>query len=501
MSAGHDEEDPPPPGPARDARIGMLLAGRYRIEKKLGEGGMGAVYQAEHVMIGKRVAIKTLHAHLATDANVVTRFHREARAATAIGNEHIVEVTDFGSFPDGAAFMVLEYLEGVELADLVEREGPLPLGRAVHVLAQVCDALGAAHEKGIVHRDLKPENVFLIRRGDDPDFVKVLDFGISKITGDESAGKLTSTGAAMGTPYYMSPEQARGAGGVDARTDIYAMGVMFFNLLTARYPFEGSSLPMLVVQICHDPPPPLRELRPDAPAPIEAVIAKMLAKDPDERFASCREVKAAILPFRSVDSAPVVRASREPAADAFAETSTAAEGVATGPLRRADALAETMAAAGATPTPEQAPTGRSRRPLLWVAGGLAVASATALAIATAASPPAPAPSDASPAPAEVEVEAPSPPEPAPEAPVAETAPIVVDAGTPAPAVAIGRPRPRPPVREVAREPVAAVPEPPPEPPPAVEATPAETPARSASDELLPELVPTKRPRLFGGGAR
>ncbi|MCZ7680891.1 MAG: serine/threonine protein kinase [Sandaracinaceae bacterium] len=132
----------------------MLLAGRYRIEKKLGEGGMGAVYRAEHVLIGKRVAIKTLHAHLATDANVVTRFHREARAATAIGNEHIVEVTDFGTFPDGAAFMVLEYLEGVELADLVEREGPLPLGRAVHVLAQVCDALGAAHEKGIVHRDL-----------------------------------------------------------------------------------------------------------------------------------------------------------------------------------------------------------------------------------------------------------------------------------------------------------------------------------------------------------
>jgi len=316
----HDD-DPPAPAPARDTRVGMLLDQRYRIVKKLGEGGMGAVYEAQHVLLDKRVALKTLHAHFATNAQVVARFHREARAASAVGNEHIVEVTDFGAFPDGAAYMVLEHLEGTELADLVEKEGALPLGRAQHILEQICDALTAAHAKGIVHRDLKPENVFLIRRGEDPDFVKVLDFGISKM--HEAAGgpgKLTSTGDALGTPYYMSPEQARGSKNVDARADIYALGVVLFNLLTARHPFEAESLPMLVVQICTEPPPPIRSLRTDLPAELEAVVAKMLAKDPAERFADCRSVKLALAPFRDVRVAPVL-VERPPAAtDPFART-------------------------------------------------------------------------------------------------------------------------------------------------------------------------------------
>ena len=291
-----------------DPKLGMILQDRYRIIRQLGEGGMGAVYEGEHLLIKKRVAIKCLHAQYAQNPEVVARFHREALAATSIGHQNIIEVTDLGRFPDGSVFMVLEYLQGRDFARLIDDEGPQPLGRVVRIVSQICDALIAAHAKEIVHRDLKPENVFLVRRGDDPDFVKLLDFGISKMksSGDDPGANMTRTGMALGTPYYMAPEQAQGRKDVDHRADIYALGVILFRALTGQHPFEHDSYPMLVLKICTEPPPPLRRYRPDLPAEVEQIAARMLAKTPEERFQNCAAVKAALKPYEGFSEVPIV---------------------------------------------------------------------------------------------------------------------------------------------------------------------------------------------------
>src|SRR5262245_36915544 len=192
----------PMPGSLQD---GQVLDGKYRIFRHLADGGMGAVYEAEHLMIGKRVAIKTLHPSLARDDQLMARFQQEARAASAIGHEHIVEMADMGRAPDGSLFIVMELLRGQNLADrLRSLGGRMPCGRAAHIIRQVLEALAAAHRVGVVHRDLKPENIFLIHRGTDPDFVKVVDFGISKVIGDDPNAKMATTGFVLGTPYYMA---------------------------------------------------------------------------------------------------------------------------------------------------------------------------------------------------------------------------------------------------------------------------------------------------------
>ena len=314
----------------------MTVEGRYRILSQLGQGGMGAVYLAEHVLIKRKVALKCLHSELARDQEVVTRFHREALAATAIGNEHVVEVTDMGRFDDGALFMVLEYLQGQDLADLIDHEGPQTLGRATRILSQMCDALSEVHASGIVHRDLKPENVFLTKRGNNPDFVKILDFGISKFTHsiDGAAANITRTGMAMGTPYFMAPEQAEGRD-VDHRVDIYALGGILFNILTGRYPFEADTFPMLVVKICTEPPPSVRSLAPALPAEIEAVIAKCLAKDPAERFEDCATLGAALAPFQHMEVMATIASTPSPAIDGAVSairSRTGATGTSTSPL-------------------------------------------------------------------------------------------------------------------------------------------------------------------------
>jgi serine/threonine-protein kinase len=298
------------PAAGPDPKIGMVLQDRYRIVRKLGEGGMGAVYEGEHVLIKRRVAIKCLHGQFATNPEIVARFHREALAATSIGHQNIIEVTDMGRFPDGSVFMVLEFLEGRDWSKDIDEQGPQPLGKVVKITSQICDALTAAHAKGIVHRDLKPENVFLIARGHDPDFVKVLDFGISKFRDSNSGpGKaMTQTGTTLGTPYYMAPEQAQGKKDIDHRADIYSLGVMTFQALTGQYPFDDESYPMLVLKICTEPPPPLRLYRPDLPKELEDLVMRMLAKDPAQRFADCAAVKAALAPFASMNDAPVVAA-------------------------------------------------------------------------------------------------------------------------------------------------------------------------------------------------
>ncbi|RLB55534.1 MAG: serine/threonine protein kinase [Deltaproteobacteria bacterium] len=289
---------------APDPRIGMLIEGRYRIIRPIGEGGMGAVYEGEHVAIKRRVAIKCLHAQFASNAEVVGRFHREAMAANEVRHENIVEVTDLGTFDDGTVYMVLEFLEGHELAHLVESGGPLTLARTVHIMDQACDALGAAHAKGIVHRDLKPENIFLVTRRGDPDFVKVLDFGIAKFLEKSPHAAKTQTGMSVGTPYYMSPEQAEGRKGIDGRADIYSLGVILFHLLTGRFPFEADTIPMLFVKIISAPPPSMLMHRPDLPDAVDGLVTRMLSKNPDDRPATMADVKVALAAFAGDTSTP-----------------------------------------------------------------------------------------------------------------------------------------------------------------------------------------------------
>jgi serine/threonine-protein kinase len=364
------------PAQQADPKIGMVLQDRYRIVRLLGEGGMGAVYEGEHLLIKKRVAIKCLHAQYAQNPEVVARFHREALAATSIGHQNIIEVTDLGRFPDGSVFMVLEFLQGRDFANLIEDEGPQPLNRVVHIMMQICDALTAAHDKDIVHRDLKPENVFLIRRGDDRDFVKLLDFGISKMksASDTPSSSMTRTGMALGTPYYMAPEQAQGRKDVDHRADIYALGVILFRALTGQHPFDHDSYPMLVLKICTEPPPPLRRYRPDLPPELEQVAAKMLAKTPDERFPNCAAVKVALRPFASFSDVPVVnevpRNDALPLASIAGYVPPAPAAVTPGPNTPAP-VSETLGTPLATQTSVTIP-GTSRAPLFVGAGVVAL---------------------------------------------------------------------------------------------------------------------------------
>ena len=302
-----------PPG---DELVGTLLGGRYRIEKQLGEGGMGTVYIGVHEAIGKKVAIKCLNPEMAANRSVVERFKREARAATAAGNEHIIDVTDMGELPDGAPYIVMELLEGRELADLLDTVGPLPIGRAVTIMLEVCDALAAAHTKGIVHRDLKPENIFLVRRKRNPDFVKVLDFGIARFNEPATIGggkNLTATGMTIGTPHYMSPEQAQGLPGVDLQTDIYALGVILYEMLAGERPFNAETFPLLIVAIVTNDAPLIRMVRPDVPEGLDAAIQKCLAKDPEHRWTSVDELAEAIEPYASMMDTPrVSRTSKRP---------------------------------------------------------------------------------------------------------------------------------------------------------------------------------------------
>ncbi|HMI94635.1 MAG TPA: serine/threonine-protein kinase, partial [Polyangiales bacterium] len=256
----------------------------------------------------------TLHAHFAQTPELVERFHREANAATLVGNEHIIEVTDFGFFDDSSPFIVMEYLEGVELGALLEREGSLPIARVVHIITQICDALSSAHARGIVHRDMKPENVFLIRRGQDPDFVKVLDFGISKMRthGDELKAGLTRTGMALGTPYYMPPEQAQGVRDIDQRADVYAVGVIMYRALGGRLPFDAETYPALILKIMTETPPELRQLRGDVPEALDRHVRKAMARDRQDRFQGVEDLSLALQPFAALNLTPHMLASLRP---------------------------------------------------------------------------------------------------------------------------------------------------------------------------------------------
>ncbi len=289
--------------PSTAIRAGEVLGDRYRVLERLGKGGMGEVHLAEHIAIGRRVAVKTLSGDFRERPELARRFLQEARTASRVRHPNIVDITDFGHTDLGAPFFVMELLEGEELKVLLRREKTLSWDRVCSIGIQICAALTAAHTQGVVHRDMKPDNVFLIRQ-DDAELVKVLDFGIAKIT-DEDTGDATRTGVLLGTPHYMSPEQAQDDP-LDARSDIYSMGVLLFRMATGRVPFRGKSFMKVLGMHMQQPPPNPSDFAPEGSlsAEGEALILKCLAKDPADRYQSAEDLAAALRGTREASLAP-----------------------------------------------------------------------------------------------------------------------------------------------------------------------------------------------------
>src|ERR1043166_7658350 len=278
-----------------DPLIGQTLAEKYAIEELIKHGGMGAVYRGKHVLMDKTVAIKVLRPSLAMDNDVVARFSREAKAASRISHPHAVNVTDFGEDENGVVFLVMEYLDGRTLKEIIKAEGAFTLDRTVEIVRQVAGALDAAHEQGVVHRDLKSDNVMLSQTNGG-ERAKVLDFGIAKIQQPEGVRDIDITAAnlVIGTPQYMSPEQCSLSSPIDARSDVYSLGVIVYEMLAGRVPFTGESPTVIMMKQVQDAPPSIREARPQLPAAIETVIDRALAKRPADRFASAGELSHAL---------------------------------------------------------------------------------------------------------------------------------------------------------------------------------------------------------------
>jgi eukaryotic-like serine/threonine-protein kinase len=285
-------------------RIGQVLGEKYRLVRLIGEGGMGAVYEALHLVVKRRFAVKLLRPERANSADVVGRFRREAEAAGALENEHIVAVTDFGETPDGVPYLVMEYLLGESVGSLLAREGPLPVPRAVSILLQVCRGLEVAHAAEIVHRDLKPDNLFIVRRTDGSDLVKILDFGIAKLCSAPSES-VTRTGSALGTPFYMAPEQARGDKSVDRRADVYALGVILYELLSLKKPHPGDSYNEILAHILTRPPIPLDSLRRELPDRLVQIVHNALAFDAKDRPQTASEFATEITRFAAREITPM----------------------------------------------------------------------------------------------------------------------------------------------------------------------------------------------------
>ena len=395
--------------------------GAYRVLQQIGEGGMGSVWLAEHIALGRRAALKVLHPEFSNRPDIVARFFNEARAATAIADPGIVQIFDFGQHADGSAYIVMELLDGEPLDRRLRRAGALSLADGLRLMRQVASTLGAAHARGIVHRDLKPENIFIIRDPEVPggERAKVLDFGIAKLTSDQGGVK-TQTSAMMGTPTFMSPEQCRGAGHVDPRSDVYALGCVLFTLVTGRPPFQAEGMGEIIAMHLREPAPTPSQLRPGIPLEIDQLILRCLAKDPAQRFATAAELAIAIGGL--LGSSPQVPAARAGGYVASATPTT---------------LSSATGAIG------PAPAKRSRAGLIAAISGLgAVGLAIAIFLIRGGGSPAPAPpsgpvTDRQPPPSAPVAAAPPPPAPAPQPtpapppappdPSAQVAPIVRDA--------------------------------------------------------------------------
>ena len=360
--------------------IGQTL-GSYSITRELGRGGMGAVYEGAHTLLGRKAAIKVLLPAMSREHDVVQRFFNEARAATAVKHPGIVEIYDFGFAADGAAFIVMELLDGEPLSARLRRSGRVAPAFAVAVARQIASALAVAHAAGIVHRDLKPDNVFLVPDAEIAlgERVKLLDFGIAKLLDDgtargdaPTAAALTSTGAVMGTPYYMSPEQCRGAGQVDARADLYALGCILFEALCGRVPFLGAGAGEIIGAHLHVAPPRPRALVPQLDPAIEALVLRLLAKDPDDRPASADDVAGELTALARGRATVEAAAAPPDATDPMASTMAA-----TNPAP----VTTLGAASGARAANETTAARRRRRAVLVAGGGIAIVGASTAVIA------------------------------------------------------------------------------------------------------------------------
>jgi serine/threonine-protein kinase len=346
-----------------DPMIGQVLSGLYKVQSRIGRGGMGTVYMAVHIHLDKPFAVKVLSDQIATNKSAIQRLLQEARTASSIDHDNIVDVFSFDATEDGRVFLVMELLEGVSLSELVER-GPMRIERALPIARQVCQALEAAHARGVVHRDLKPENVFICRKRD-ADFVKVLDFGISKVrAADAEQVRVTKTGQLVGTPLYMSPEQARGELDVDHRADVYALGVMLFEMLTGHPPFEGTNYFQLLWKHGNEPAPSARTRVPELPESLDRVLLRALEKKPDARFQNMRDFEEALVAVAPELGSPDRLISMPPRQASITPSAAVGE------------------ARASAPTPVTLPT-TSRRPwlvalaaILLLAGGFAVARLT-----------------------------------------------------------------------------------------------------------------------------
>jgi len=376
----------------------------YRIVSVLGEGGMGSVYLAEHPFMGRKAAIKVLRRELAEDSGLVERFMNEARAANAIGHANIIDIIDVGLLPSGIPYLMMEFLEGESLSKRIERQRPMPIAEAVDVAAQTASALAAAHEKNIVHRDLKPDNLFLVPDRTNPTGrIKVLDFGIAKLRGELSgSGARTQAGAILGTPPYMSPEQCRGVDELDHRTDVYALGIILYEMLTGAPPFVSPGWGEVVHMHISQAPAPLRAKNPAVSPGLEALVLKALAKLPGERWSSMGELEAALRNVPGQGEAP----ARKPASAAMNAVGGQATPSPPTTLRSATGQVATFPD---TAVVGDAARSRSRRPALAIGAvalaGIAFAAygfvnrrAPAPAATVVPGAPAPAPAAAPPAP-------------------------------------------------------------------------------------------------------
>jgi serine/threonine-protein kinase len=355
---------------------GSMLAGKYRVDRLLGQGGMGYVVVATHVQLEQRVAIKFLHPEQASfHPDAIGRFLREARAAARIQSEHVARVSDVGTLENGAPYLVMEYLEGHDLEAELRSPRPMPVPLAIDYAIQACEGLAEAHAAGIVHRDLKPGNLFLARRGDGSFRVKLLDFGISKLAakpGGTQEAAMTSTQTLMGSPLYMSPEQLRSSKNVDLRADIWSLGVIVYEMLGGRAPFDGETLPEICARIMAEPPVPLREVRPDLSFGLEAVVMRCLEKDPQKRYQTVAALAEALAPFGAPEMrAAAARIARLGGAQASASPDKRPETAdISGPVAAAavSGVAQTNASFS---TAGEAPSSRRKPVPRWiVAGGL-----------------------------------------------------------------------------------------------------------------------------------
>jgi eukaryotic-like serine/threonine-protein kinase len=312
-SAAHSLPAERPAPPPAQVVVGDVVDGKYLVEAVLGEGGMGQVLAATHLQLRQQVALKFMTRATVGHPEAMARFVREARAAARLRSEHVCRVLDMGEAEGGVPYIVIEYLEGEDLGQLLARRGKLPPREAIGHVLHACEGMAEAHGHGIVHRDLKPGNLFLAA-GPTGRRVKVLDFGISKLVGAETEAGVTTTRALMGSPLYMAPEQLMSAKDVDARADVWALGVVLYELVSGTTPFKGDNLPSLVTQVLHAPPRPLAEVAPEVPRELRAIITRCMDREPKKRYADAAELGAALRALRLEDdrqlSAPDRAASR-----------------------------------------------------------------------------------------------------------------------------------------------------------------------------------------------